>query len=55
MNKVISMTERYLRKICVQRGLFSTPELNETLYLHCVGFDKIENLDDYVECRTLWL
>jgi hypothetical protein len=32
------LTERYLRDLCEENGQFSTPALNDTLYLHYKGF-----------------
>lgn len=49
------MTESLVGDLCVRRGYFRTPELNESLYLHFLGFQRIENLDAYVGCRALWL
>ena len=37
-----------------QKG-FETPSLNEHLYLHMKGFRKIEDLEAYVNLKTLWL
>lgn len=40
---------------CLENDGYDTPELNEKLYLHFRGFRKIENLDEYVNCKALWL
>lgn len=49
------MTLKGVGNLCKERGLFRTPELNEKLYLHFCGFKKIENLEEYVNCRAIWL
>ncbi|CEM22869.1 unnamed protein product [Vitrella brassicaformis CCMP3155] len=49
------MTPETLREVCRERGLYETPWLNEKLYLHFKGFQKIMNLDEYYEVRALYL
>lgn len=49
------MTPKALRKICVEKGGYATPELNDTVYFHYKGFSRIENLDAYVGVKALWL
>ncbi|KAM3146592.1 hypothetical protein pb186bvf_001122 [Paramecium bursaria] len=50
------MNARNIAIICDKNGLYSSPELNEILYLHFKGrFEKIQNLDPFVNLCALWL
>ncbi|KAJ3039945.1 hypothetical protein HDV00_011611 [Rhizophlyctis rosea] len=49
------MTERYIKHLCKEQKLYSTPELNDKLYLHFKGFAKIENLEKYTGLKSIWL
>ena len=40
-NGVNILTEAYIRELCEQNGQYTTPSLNDTLYLHFKGFKKI--------------
>ena len=49
------ITERYLKELCEENGQYSTPALNDALYLHYKGFRKIENLESFKNVRAIWL
>eukprot|EP01039_Chlorochromonas_danica_P004338 gene4336-4759_t len=49
------MTKPLLRKLCKDNGLYTTPSINDKLYLHFRGFSKITNLDEYTGLKALWL
>lgn len=40
------ITKAFLKKLCKSdfKQYYSTPELNDILYLHYKGFEKIDNL-----------
>ncbi|CAD8054557.1 unnamed protein product [Paramecium primaurelia] len=54
-NGTVIMNLRNLKIICDRKDLYQIPENNETLYLHYLGFDKIENLEPYKNLIALWL
>ncbi|OWA54466.1 Dynein assembly factor 1, axonemal [Hypsibius exemplaris] len=49
------MTKESLLKICRELKLYSTPALNDILYLNHRGFMRIENLDAYTGLRCIFL
>jgi hypothetical protein len=49
------INKKTLLSLCKKHDLYQTPDLNEKLYLHYGGFRKIENLEEYVNVKALWL
>lgn len=44
-----------LKQICTESEGYETPELNDNLYAHFKGFQKIEGLEAYTGLKSLWL
>jgi len=40
---------------CKKNDLFTTPHLNDKLYLHFLGLEEISGLDEYTNLKALWL
>ena len=51
----MELTKKSLLRHCREMDMYSTPELNERLYLHQKGICEIKNLDEYVGVKVLWL
>ena len=49
------MTAALLKKYCKDKGLYSTPSINDKIYLHYKGFRCIQNLDEYTGLKCIWL
>ncbi|RNF12217.1 putative dynein assembly factor 1, axonemal-like [Trypanosoma conorhini] len=49
------MTEEAILRRCKAHQGYTTPELNEKLYLHYVGFRKIASLESFHHCTVLYL
>lgn len=52
---VVPMTEQLITEQCKKNGGYTTPELNETLYLHYFGFSHLNGLGAFVGCTVLYL
>lgn len=44
-----------IKASCVKHRLYTIPELNEALYLHYGGYQRITALEPYVNLTSLWL
>ena len=53
--KLPIMTVDELKQSALEHGGYSTPSLNDQLYLHYKGYCKIKNLDEYINLKALWL
>jgi dynein assembly factor 1 len=49
------MTKAELASVALEHGGYSTPSLNDTLYLHFKGYQRIENLVEYTGLKSIWL
>ena len=51
----MEITPKLLKEYCKKDGLYSTPHLNDKLYLHYKGFREIKHLEGYTGLKVLWL
>jgi len=49
------MSKQELQTVALSSGGYSTPSLNDNLYIHNKGYQRIENLDEYCNLKALWL
>ena len=49
------LSKEFLKQHCREENLYTTPDLNDQLYLQHLGLARMENLEEYTGLRTLWL
>eukprot|EP01006_Ploeotia_vitrea_P015878 TRINITY_DN46242_c0_g1_i1.p1 TRINITY_DN46242_c0_g1~~TRINITY_DN46242_c0_g1_i1.p1 ORF type:complete len:475 (-),score=75.97 TRINITY_DN46242_c0_g1_i1:122-1546(-) len=49
------ITKKWLEDNCKKTGGYRNPALNDELLLHCKGFTKIQNIEEYTSCKCIWL
>ena len=54
-NEIRIITENFCKNLCLYNGGYDSPELNKNLYLHFLGFRKIQNLDSFINLQVLYL
>lgn len=42
-------------QLCKEHRGYTTPDLNDRLYLHSQNFARIEGLEEFVNVKALWL
>jgi len=57
MSEEFGLTKEWLKKFLRKEHklYYSTPELNDCLYLHYKGFRKIENLEEFTGLKVLYM
>lgn len=48
------ITKLYLKDLCESLEMYTTPHLNDRLYLSNKGFNKMENLEEYFNIKALY-
>ena len=51
----IELTPAILKKYCKDNGLYSTPSINDKIYLHYKGLKRIQSLEEYTGLKAIWL
>jgi len=51
----MELTSEWLKKHCKAQNLYTTPSLNEKLFLHFKGFQSIQNLEEFTGLKALFL
>jgi len=56
-NNEKGLTKEFLKKLLRKdfKIYYSTPYLNDCLYLHYKGFDKVENLEEFTGLKVIYL
>lgn len=49
------MSVDVVRRMCMEKDLYRTPDLNDKLYLHFMGFERIANIEEYVNVKSIFL
>ncbi len=49
------MSKEEIKRVALKHGGYATPSLNDQLYLHYKGYQRIENLEEYTNLKALWL
>lgn len=49
------MTEKGLVRLCRELGLYSTPSVNDILYVHYKGYKEIACLEGYTDLKVIYL
>jgi len=52
---MVEMSKDILKQLCKQNGLYTTPHINDKLYLHYKGFNSIASLEEYTGLKAIWL